>query len=98
MKNLIKKLEGWAEKNPNKVKLLNYISENYFYMMSLAFSLRFLQVGMKLEMTHIALLLILFVMLESLLYTILSYGLDLLFDKWKETKDKDRKDEKNEQV
>lgn len=92
MEKLIKKLERWLEENPKKAKILNYIGENYFYMMSLAFSLRFLQVGMKLGITHIALLLILFVMLESLVYTILSYGLDLLFNKWIKPKNKDKKE------
>ncbi len=94
MKKLIKKLENWAKKNPNKVKILSYISENHFYMMSLVFSLRFIQVGMKLGMTHIAFLLILFVMLESLIYSVLSYGLELLLDKWKKAKAKDE-DENN---
>ena len=92
MKKLIKNLENWAEKNPNKVKLLNYITDNHFYMMSLIFSLHLIQAGMKLGIPHKAFLLILFIMLESLVYTILSYGLNLLFDKRKEAKEKDRKD------
>lgn len=94
MKKLIKKLENWAEKNPNKVKILNYISENHFYMMSLVFSLHFMQIGKKLGMTHITFLFVLFVILESLVYTILSYGLELLFNKWKEAKRKDKENEK----
>lgn len=81
MKKLINKLEKWLKENPKKAKLLEYISKNHFYVMSLTFSLHLAQVGMELGKERIVYIVILFIMLESLVYTILAYGLQTFLDK-----------------
>lgn len=89
MKKLINKLEKWLKENPKKAKLLEYISENHFYVMSLTFSLHLAQVGMELGKEHIVYFVVLFIMLESFIYTILAYVLKTFLDKlifWRKEK------------
>lgn len=84
MKKLIKKLENWAKKNKNKVKLLNKICDaSYFEFDFIIGFLLIIGAGLK------GLILYLEIKFFSLILSCLGIGVELFIKQWKEAKAKD---------
>lgn len=93
MKKLIQKLKGWVERNPNKTKIISEISDNSFFCFELLIAI-LITMGDGLEGLGFYFAL----KITSLFMSIINIATDMFIEKWKEAKEKDRRDEENEQV
>lgn len=91
MKKLIKKLENWAEKNPNKCKILDKICDNSYVYFDFIIGFTLI-----IEAKSEGLIMYLEIKFLSLILSCLGIAVDLFIEKWKEAKEKDRKENENE--